>query len=156
MDLRALIYLRLEPRYSRLMHKSLVLLAFSLLAAPASAHPANSQLPPELTDPATVGRLVDTMQALSKALLEVKVGGVAAALEGRQPTASEQNMTVRELGHIDGRDLDRRIAAARPQIEQGMKAFQKSLPEIDRSLGEAQKSIERAIANMPDPNYPKR
>jgi hypothetical protein len=138
------------------MRKSLVLLAFSMCASPAFAQPAASQLPPELTDPATVDRLVDTMQVVSKAILDMKVGGVEAALQGRQASPAEQNMTVRELGHIDERGLDQQIAAARPQIEKSMKAVQRSLPEIDRSLAEARKSVERAIANMPDPNYPKR
>jgi hypothetical protein len=32
----------------------------------------------------------------------------------------------------------------------------RALPEISRDLKDVRKSLERAIANMPDPNYPKR
>jgi len=48
------------------------------------------------------------------------------------------------------------MAEMMPQIAQSMKAFQKALPEMMGSLKQAQKSLERVTANMPDPNYPKR
>jgi uncharacterized protein involved in exopolysaccharide biosynthesis len=113
-----------------------------------------------LADPATADRLADSIQALSKALLDMKVGGVQAALEGRKATSAEKNLTVRDLARRDDPDLDRhlqqKIAEARPMIEQSMRAMNEALPAIQQNLAEAQKSLERAIANMPDPNYPKR
>ena len=45
---------------------------------------------------------------------------------------------------------------AQPQIEQSIRARQRGVPQINAASSDAQKSIERAIANMPDPNYPKR
>ena len=146
--------------------KLTLLLPLLFCAAPAVAQdvppgpPDAIQLPPELTDPRTADRLADAMQSLSNALLDMKVGGVQAALEGRRATPAERNVTVRDLARHDDPDFDRniheQIAAARPKIEQGIRAMNEALPEITRSLGEARKSIERAIANMPDPNYPKR
>ena len=69
-------------------------------------------------------------------------------------------MTVRDLARRDDPDIDRhlqqKIAEARPMIEQSMRAMNEALPAIQESLVEAQKSLQRAIANMPDPNYPKR
>lgn len=148
------------------MRPSLALLPLSLCAAPAlaqSAEPAAPkimQLPPMLADPATADRLADSIQALSKALLDMKVGGVQAALEGRKATSAEKNLTVRDLARRDDPDLDRhlqqKIAEARPMIEQSMRAMNEALPAIQQNIAEAQKSLERAIANMPDPNYPKR
>ena len=41
-------------------------------------------------------------------------------------------------------------------MQRGMQAVNRALPEINRSLRDAQESIERAIANMPDPTYPRR
>jgi hypothetical protein len=100
------------------------------------------------------------MESLSKALLDVKVGGVQAALEGRKATPAERNLTVRDLARRDDPDVDRhlqqRIADAKPMIEQTVRAMNEALPEIDRSLAEARQSLERAIANLPDPNYPRR
>jgi hypothetical protein len=145
------------------MRLSTALLPLALCAVPAWSQPAPSgsvQLPPELADPATADRLADSMQALSKALLDVKVGGVQAALEGRRATSAEKNITIRDLARRDDPQVDRhlqqKIAEAKPMIEQSIRAMNDSLPAIQQSLLEAQRSLERAIANMPDPTYPKR
>ena len=69
-------------------------------------------------------------------------------------------MTVRDLARRDDPNFDRnlhqQIAAARPKIEQSIRAVNTALPEVTADLQRAQRSIERAIANMPDPNYPNR
>jgi len=105
-------------------------------------------------------KLARSMQALSKALLNLPVGEVQAAVEGRAPTPAERKLTVRDLARRDDRNFDRdfqrQIANARPMIAQGMKALQQSLPAMMHGLNEAQQSLERAVANMPDPTYPKR
>jgi hypothetical protein len=138
------------------VRKSLILLPLLLAATPAVAQPANVQLPPELTDPATADRLADAMQALTDIMLDLKVGEVQAALEGRQATPAEKKLRVRDLGKIDGEDLQRRVAEMKPQIRQSMRAFQQALPELMQSFDQAQKSLERVTANIPDPSYPKR
>jgi hypothetical protein len=140
------------------MRISLALLPLALCAAPAIAQPAPpvAQLPPELADPATAGLLTDAMQSLSKAFLDLPVGEVQAALDGRKPTSADRRRTVGSESGIDERDLQQRIAAARPQIEQSIRAVNHALPEITRNLIEVQRSVERALANMPDPNYPRR
>ena len=111
-------------------------------------------------DPATAQRLAVTMQALSKAFLDVRVGELKAAAEGRQATAAERNMTVRDLARRDDpnfdRNFQRQIAQSGPMIHQGMKALSEALPAMMQGLAQAQKALERAAANMPDPNYPKR
>jgi hypothetical protein len=48
------------------------------------------------------------------------------------------------------------MAAVGPMVQQSMAAVNQALPEMMRSLHDAKKSLERAVANMPDPNYPKR
>ena len=138
------------------MRKALILLPLVGIGSPALAQPDAIQLPPELTDPAMADRLTDARQALAKVVLDLQVGEVQAALEGRQATAAERQLRVRDLGKVDDQDLQRRIAEAKPQIQQSMKAFQRALPEMIRSLDQAQKSIERVTANLPDPTYPKR
>jgi len=137
------------------MRIGLVVLPLALCAAPGLAQPA-APLPPEVTDPATVDRLTDAVQSLSGAFLDLHVGEMQAALEGRKPTAADRAKTVRSETGLSDRDLNARIAAAKPQIDQSIKALNQALPEITRDLQHAQKSVERAIANMPDPNYPRR
>jgi len=127
--------------------------------APAAASP-QTQVPPELTDPAVTEKLANSMQALSKAFLDLRVGEVQAALEGRQPTPSEKKMTVRDLGRRDDpnfeRSLQQQVANAKPMIDQSMKALAAALPAMMQSMQQAEKALERAAANMPDPTYPRR
>jgi hypothetical protein len=143
------------------MRTSLILLPLLLCASPALAQEAPPpQLPPELTDPATFQRLAGQMQALSQALLNVRVGGIEAALEGREATPREKHMTVGDLARRKDPDFDRhlqqRMAAVGPQIQRSVTAINRALPEMMRSVEEAKRSLDRAVANMPDPDYPKR
>ena len=145
------------------MHSRLLLVPFLLCAAPAwSQAPAQPQvqIPSELTDPAVTQKLANSMQALSRAFLDLRVGEVQAALEGRQATPSEKKMTVRDLGRRDDpnfeRNLQQQMANARPMIEHSMKALAAALPAMMQGMEQAEKAMERAAANMPDPTYPKR
>jgi hypothetical protein len=144
------------------MRARFILLPLSLFAAPVcaqSAPPAERsvvEVPPELTDPAAGDKLADAMQSLSNAFLDLRIGEMQAALEGRQPTSADRGRTIASETGTNARELRARIAAARPMIAQSVKALQQSLPVVVQSLAEAQKSLERAVANMPDPNYPNR
>jgi hypothetical protein len=141
------------------MPKSLIILPLLLCASPAFAQAA-PQLPPELTDPATAQRITGAMQAVSNAVLDMRVGGMQAVLQGREPTPGERNLTVRDLARRDDPDFDRRlqqqVAEAGPRLQQGMQAVNRALPEVMRSLSDLQQSLERAVANLPDPTYPQR
>ena len=139
------------------MRKALVLLPLTTLAAPAMTAPApQPQVPPQLSDPAMVDRLANAMQAMSKAFLDMPVGEIQAAVEGRQPTPADRQRTVRDIEPNVDVELQAQMAEARPMIRQSMKALSDALPAMMKSLHEAQKSLERAAANMPDPTYPKR
>ena len=141
------------------MRKSLIFLPLLLAASPAMAQPA-PQLPPQLTDPATAQKLTNAMQALSGVFLNMKVGEVQAALEGRQATPAERQTTVRDMARRDDPDFDRhfqqQMANVGPTVQQSMKALNQALPAMMKGLADAQKSLDRAIANLPDPTYPKR
>ena len=143
------------------MRKTLILLPLLLLASPALAQSEPPiKFPPELTDPAMADKLARTMDGLSKALLDVKVGEVEAAVEGRQATPAERNRTVRDVVRRNDpnaeRDLRRQVAEAGPRIAQGMKAISDAMPAIMKALDDAGRAIDRAAANMPDPTYPRR
>ncbi|HVM22560.1 MAG TPA: hypothetical protein VM308_04560 [Sphingomicrobium sp.] len=145
------------------MRTAILALPLLLVAAPAAAQSAPAPLPaipPELTSPETTEKLARAVQALSKAMMDLKVGEVQAALEGRQATPNEKRMTVRDLGRKDDpnfeRDVQRQIANAGPLLQHSMKALSAALPAVMQGLAQMQQSMDRAIANMPDPNYPKR
>jgi hypothetical protein len=143
------------------MRKSLILFPLLLCATPAFAQDAPPpQLPPELTDPATFQRLAGQMEALSHVLLNVRIGGVEAALQGREPTAQEERTTVGDLARRKDPQFDRHLqqqmAAVGPQIQRSVKAINRALPEMMRSVEDARRSLDRALANMPDPDYPRR
>src|SRR4051812_8292646 len=145
------------------MRKSLILLPILLSAAPALAQPAASApslLPPELADPRTADRIANAMQAMSQAFLNLPVGEVQAAVEGRRATPAEKKMTVRDLGRRDDPDFDRHfaqhMAQIRPVLEHGMSALNTALPAMKKAVDDADEAIDRATANMPDPTYPKR
>jgi uncharacterized protein YukE len=124
------------------------------------AEPRIITLPPELTDPRTADKLANTVQALSNALLNMPVGDLKAAVEGHPATAAERHMTVRDLARSDDPNFDRKlqqhIAEVRPTIHQSMKTINDALPQVMQGLEQAGKALERAAANMPDPNYPRR
>ena len=143
-----------------------LILPLALMASPALAQtrpappPETIAVPPELTDPAMADRLGCMMQALSKAFLNLPVGEIEAAAEGRPVTHADRGRTLGELGRRDDpnfeRNLDRDIAASRATVQAGMKAFTAALPAVSRSIAEARRAIEEATANLPSPVYPRR
>ena len=143
-----------------------LILPLALVASPALAQPRPAAppetiaIPPELSDPATADRLGGMMHALSKAFLNLRVGEIEAAAEGRPASPADRNTTVRDLGRKDDpnfeRNLDRNIDASRGAMRAGMKAFTAALPAINNSLAEARRAIEQVTANLPSPVYPRR
>ena len=145
------------------MRIRLILLPLLLSATPALAQtrppatpPAEQQVQRALNDPALADRLAGAMQAMSRAFLDMPVGEIEAAVEGRPPTPADRNRTLRSENPNLDRELQTQVAQARPMMRQSMKALSDALPAMMRSLQGAKEAIERAAANMPDPNYPKR
>ena len=141
----------------------LILLPLLAAASPAFAQapaapptPAPQDIQRALNDPAMVDRMTNVMQALSRALLELPVGEVQAAVEGRPATPADRQRRVRDIEPGVDLDLQQQMAQARPMVQQSMKALSDALPAMMKGFAEAQKSLDRAIANMPDPTYPKR
>ena len=144
------------------MRKTLMILPLLLIASPAFAQeaPPVIQLPRELTDPDAQMRLAARLQSISSALLNVRVGDLAAAVEGREPTAAERNVTVgdvvrRKDPNFD-RDVAHEVATIGPALQHSMQTLSRTLPRVMRDVADAQRSIDRAVANLPDPSYPRR
>jgi hypothetical protein len=133
-------------------------LPLMFVATPAMAAPAAPQLPPELSDPAMADKLGRMAGVLTKSLMDMPVGEIEAAIEGRPATAADKAKRVRD--EIGGPAAEQRVAIEVAQSGRQMQAMTKalvaSLPAIMGALGQAQKELERATANLPDPTYPKR
>jgi hypothetical protein len=132
----------------------------ALAAAPAvAAQPSQDgpiAIPPELADPAFIDRIARMSDALSKALVDLPVGEIEAAAEGRPVTDADRQRTVGDVARISSSDVEREIAEARPKVQAATQAFARALPAITRALSEAADEIQRATANMPRPDYPRR
>ena len=128
-----------------------------ILASPAMAEkPEAVQLPPELTDMKWADRLSDAMAAMSKVFLDMPIGEVEAAVEGRQATIADKQRTVRSETRLSEGQIRQQVEAARPAMQAGMKALAAALPAMMEGLSKAQDELDRAAANVPRPDYPKR
>ena len=82
------------------MRSVLILLPLAAMASPAFAQaapppPQAMPIPPAMTDPRLADRVTDAMSAMSKAFLNLPVGEIEAAMEGRQPNYADRRRTVR-------------------------------------------------------------
>jgi len=141
------------------MRFALFALPLVLASTPALAAPREApQLPPEFSDPAMADKLGKIAGALTKALMDMPVGEVEAAVQGREPTPADRTRRVRdEIGGPEAeRNVEAKVAASGKQMQAMTKALVASLPSIMQSLEQAEKQLERAAASLPDPTYPKR
>ena len=143
------------------------MLSLALVAAPAAAaEPSKDSdfaIPPEFTDPAMAQTLGKMFGALTKAMMEMPVGELQAAVEGREPSAADKARKVRDLAPRDPdfeRKIESQVAMAVPRMQATIKAMAKSMPAMMKALEEAaegmEDSLDRATANLPQPGYPKR
>jgi hypothetical protein len=147
------------------MRAAFLILPLAAVAAPAAAQtappppaavPETIQIPPELSDPRWADRLTDAMAAMSKAFLNLPVGEVEAAMEGRRPTSADRRRTVQSETGMNERELERTIEQSKPMMQASQRAVVAALPAMMKGLSEAQREIERAMANVPRPDYPRR
>lgn len=125
-----------------------------LCSAPLSAQAA------PVIPPAAADRAASTLDAITDAVLDLHIGKLKAAIDGRPATAADRHMTLRDLQARKDPDFDRKlhqqIAEVRPIVRQGIQAVDDAVPEVMDGLQQASEAIQRATANMPDPSYPRR
>jgi hypothetical protein len=140
------------------MRALLFALPVAFLASPAAAEkPASTvMLPPELTDMQWADRLTDAVTAMSKVFLDMPIGEVEAAVEGRPATLADKRRTVRSETGMSEREIQQQVQAAKPAMQAGMKALAAALPPLLEGVSRAQAELDRAAANVPRPDYPKR
>ena len=140
------------------MRAFLIALPLALCATPTMAAPESiPQIPRELSDPAMADKLTRMLGPLMKAMMELPIGEIEAAIAGREPTAADKSRRVRDqLGPDGQKELEANIARAGPQMQAMQKALVASLPALMGALSGVEKELEKATANLPDPTYPKR
>ena len=145
------------------MRLLLIAVPLTLIASPALAAPRHSQapqLPRELTDPKMADQMGRVAGAMTRAFMNLPVGEIQAAIEGRPTTSDDRRRTVRDLAGRNDPGLDQRIerqaANSGAAIQAGARAMAAALPAILQSLDRAADEIDRATANLPDPSYPRR
>ena len=127
------------------MRAALTVLPLAALAMPAAAEAATpapaetAHIQHVLSDPEWADRLADAMLAISNAFMDMPVGEVEAAVQGRQPTAADKRRTVRTETGMSDQELRRKIEASRPAMQAGMKSLAAALPAIIKSFSDAQR-----------------
>jgi len=140
-----------------------IALPLMMAATPAQAQAAPAPrkaptLPPELSDPAMADKLGKMMGTLTRALMDLPVGELEAAAQGREPTTADRSKRVRDQigGPHAEREVEARVAASGRTMQAATKALVESLPSLMSALDDMESRLERATANLPDPTYPKR
>ena len=140
------------------MRALMVLAPLVMLAAPAAAAEPEKdfEIPAELTDPAMAETLGRMLGSVTRAMLDLPVGELQAAVEGREPSTADKRRTIRDMAGRDPdieRKVERQVADAVPRMQAAMKAMAASVPAMARTLEQAAEqmegSIDRATANMP-------
>ena len=134
--------------------------SFAVAPAVAAPRPAPIIVPPELSDPALPDKLGRMSGALTRAVMDMPVGELEAAIENRPVTPADQARRVRDVAARGDPNVERRIAAETAASGRAMQAMSRSLvaslPAILASLGNVQAELEKAVANLPNPTYPRR
>ena len=127
-------------------------------APPPPGAPAPVVVPPELTDPRLADQIGRVAGVLTRSMMDLPVGELEAAIEGRPVVPSDRGRRVRDT--VADPYLDQRIAAEAAAsgrtMQAATRALANSLPAIMQSLEVARAELERATANLPSPAYPRR
>ena len=143
------------------------ILILAAAAAPVSAAPPPPpyaeppiEMPRALTDPTLADKLGRTMGAMAHAVMNIPVGEMQAAIEGRPVTRADRNRRVGDVAGPDGRAMADHVAGNGAATGRAMQAAGRAmigaLPAILQAVRGAESEIERATANLPDPTYPRR
>jgi len=111
-----------------------------------------------LRDPSTAQAMSRVSGALTRAIMNMPVGEIEAAVEGRAPTAADRRRTVGDSvgGPQEAARIERDVASSGAQMQVMGNALANALPGMLAAAGQLQQEIERATANLPDPTYPRR
>lgn len=118
---------------------------------------APSAIPPQMLDPALPAQLGRMAGALTHSFMNLPVGELQAAIEGRPVTPADRRHTVgSEVGPYASRDIQRDVASSAGAMQNSARAMQRAMPAVQQALAQAVAAIAQATANLPSPAYPRR
>ena len=144
--------------------RSLLILPLLSLATPGLAQtypmPSPIPLPPRMMDPALPSQLSRIAGALTHSFMNIPVGELEAAIEGRPAYPADRRKTVgseisRDNPYVE-QDIQREVASTTSAVQSSARAMQRAMPAIQQAIGQAAATIERETANLPSPNPPYR
>lgn len=140
------------------MRKLFLIALLSTAAAPAVAAPAPREpaLPPEVADGRMVDQIGTMVGAVTRALLDLPVGELEAAVENRPVTRADRSRTLGSVTGTDERELAAGIEQGKGAIRAGGEAMARAVPVIREAIDKAAAQIDRVTANVPQPGYPRR
>ena len=142
------------------MRKFLITTAALIAVAPVAAQPPaydEGWDEPEVAvtvDPADIGHMAQAMDRLLGAVMDLPIGGIAAALDPLGRGGVYPGDTVRDLATRDDPAAEARIRAGIRGAARGVgamsEAFARMLPMLQRSFEEMSVSLREAIEEVED------
>lgn len=146
------------------MRMLLISAALLSLAAPAVAgerdgrrddrHREADRAVRQLADPAVTREVGATLGALVDAMMDIRVGRLAAVLDGdRRPSARVAERTIGDLASRDDPYFRERTQAQVRAVTAGsgaaMRALSFAIPELMRTMDQVESDIERVVRTIP-------
>lgn len=140
------------------MRKLIIAAAAMVAAVPASAQPAYDDdydvRDERSLDRRDIGRMAGAMERMVGAIMDLPVGGIAAAVDPLGRGGVHPGDTVRDLAERDDPYAERRIRAGIRGTARGVDAMSESLarmmPVLRRSIDEMSRSFEDAMDEAED------
>ena len=116
--------------------RPLLILPLLTLASPALAQSTPAPLPPQMMDPALPAQLGRMAGALTHALMNLPVGELEAAIEGRPASPADRRKTVgsetrRDNPYVE-QDIQRDVASSAGVMQSSARAMQRAMPRSSR------------------------
>ena len=147
------------------MRLMFALVALGSIATPALAAPHRSPAPapyanpalPDLSDPRMADRAGRMAGAMARALMNLPVGEIEAAAEGRPPSPADRNRRIGDqMPPGFDRQIERDTAEGSARMQAMGAAIGRAVPSVIASIERATNEVDHAVGNLPDPNYPRR
>ena len=112
----------------------------------------------QIADPAMGAALGRMMPAISRALMNMPVGEIEAAIEGRAPNAADRKRTVQDSigGPAEAARVERELAVSGVQMQAMQQALAAALPGMIAAAGALEREMDRVGAAIPVMDTPSR
>jgi hypothetical protein len=126
------------------------------MAAPSEAQNDINRVAERLNDPATQSAMSGALTAMIGALLDMRIDGVAKALEpmNRGKSFKLKGRTIREIASRDDPHFDQKLAGGSRAMVGGAGAMASAmatmLPEIEQALAKVSQAMDKVKYDLPE------